>query len=64
MSQVLTFGFGPHFCLGSALARMEARVALDEVLNRWPEWEVDAAAARRAPTSTVRGWDALPVHVR
>jgi len=62
-SQVLTFGFGAHFCLGSALARMEARIALDEVLTRWPEWEVDLNEARRAPTSTVRGWDSLPVVV-
>ena len=57
----LTFGHGAHHCLGAALARMEARVALDEVLNRWPAWEVDLEAARRAPTSTVRGWDTLPV---
>ncbi|MCB1016100.1 MAG: cytochrome P450 [Acidimicrobiales bacterium] len=57
----LTFGYGIHFCLGAALARLEGRVALDEVLKRWPEWEVDEGAARRALTSTVRGWDALPV---
>ena len=58
--QSLTFGYGAHYCLGAALARLEGRVALDEVLNRWPEWEVDLEAARRAPTSTVRGWDSLP----
>ena len=34
-----------HFCLGSALARLEARVALEEVLKRWPDWEVDYANA-------------------
>ncbi|MGP0031856.1 MAG: cytochrome P450 [Acidimicrobiales bacterium] len=59
--QHLTFGYGIHFCLGAALARMEGRVTLDEVLKRFPEWEVDWEHARRAPTSTVRGWDALPV---
>ena len=60
----LTFGYGSHFCLGAALARIEARVALDEVLNRWPEWELDLEAAVRAPTSTVRGWDSMPVVIK
>ena len=59
--QHLTFGYGIHFCLGAALARLEGRVALDEVLTRFPEWDVDWENARRAPTSTVRGWDSLPV---
>jgi cytochrome P450 len=57
----LTFGRGIHHCLGAALARLEARVALDEVLTRFPEWEVDWSKARRVPTSTVRGWESLPV---
>jgi cytochrome P450 len=59
-----TFGYGIHFCLGSHLARLEGRVALDEVLKRFPEWEVDWAGAKWAHTSTVRGWDALPVVAR
>ena len=37
----LSFGYGLHFCLGAALARLEGRVALDEVLQRFPDWEVD-----------------------
>lgn len=57
----LSFGYGLHFCLGAALARLEGRVALDEVLKRFPEWEVDWDGARQARTSTVRGWEALPV---
>jgi len=61
MGQHATFGHGIHFCVGAALARLEGRVALDEVLNRWPDWEADMTAARRSPTTTVRGWDAMPV---
>jgi cytochrome P450 len=59
----LTFGFGLHFCLGAHLARLEGRVALDEVLNRFPDWEVDYDNITLAPTSTVRGWETMPVHV-
>jgi cytochrome P450 len=57
----LSFGYGIHFCLGAALARLEGRVALDEVLQRFPSWEVDADNAVQARTSTVRGWESLPV---
>lgn len=60
----LGFGQGIHFCLGSALARLEARVAFEEVLNRWTDWDVDYDHARRAHTSSVRGWAQLPVRVR
>ncbi|MGH3958378.1 cytochrome P450 [Mycobacterium sp.] len=57
----LTFGKGVHFCLGSNLARLEGRVALDELLNRWPEWDIDYETAQLAPTSTVRGWERLRI---
>ena len=63
VGQHLTFGYGIHFCLGAALARLEGRVALEEVLKRFPEWEVDWSGAVWANTSTVRGWDSLPVLV-
>jgi cytochrome P450 len=53
----LTFGFGLHYCLGANLARLEGRVALDELLNRFPEWDVEYESMRLAPTSTVRGWE-------
>ena len=59
----LTFGYGLHFCLGAALARLEGRVALDEVLKRFPDWEVDDEHIQLSPTSTVRGWDSMPVVV-
>ena len=57
---LLTFGRGAHFCLGAPLARLEGRVALEEVLNRFPTWEVDIDNACRSKTSTVRGWDSMP----
>jgi cytochrome P450 len=57
----ITFGYGLHYCLGANLARLEGRVALDEVLNRFPDWEVDYDHLSLAPTSTVRGWETLPV---
>lgn len=57
----LSFGQGLHFCMGSALARMQARVAFEEVLKRWPDWEVDYPNAQKAHTASVRGWATLPV---
>ncbi|MBL7487691.1 cytochrome P450 [Frankia sp. AgB1.9] len=59
----LSFGYGIHFCLGAALARLEGRVALDEILKRWTDWEIDWAHAKLAHTSTTRGWDRLPATV-
>jgi len=63
IGQHLAFGYGAHYCLGAALARLEGRVALEEVLQRFPEWDVDHEGARLASTSTVRGWETLPVVV-
>ena len=58
----LSFGYGIHFCMGAALARLEGRIALDEVLRRFPKgWEVDSDNAIQARTTTVRGWQSLPV---
>jgi cytochrome P450 len=56
----LTFGYGIHFCLGAALARLEARIAIDEILQRFPEWDVDESGAK-LDNSQVRGWASLPV---
>jgi len=64
IDQHLSFGYGVHFCLGAALARLEGRVALEEVLRRFPTWEVDWDGAVPARTSTVRGWAQLPVRTR
>jgi cytochrome P450 len=58
--QHLAFSVGTHYCLGSALARLEARVAIEEILKRFPEWDVDMSRATLSPTSTVRGWESMP----
>ncbi|QLL06806.1 cytochrome P450 [Mycobacterium vicinigordonae] len=58
--QHLTFSVGTHYCLGSALARLEGRIALEEILKRFPEWDVDLTEAKLSPTSTVRGWETMP----
>ncbi|WP_026311089.1 cytochrome P450 [Parafrankia elaeagni] len=57
----VSLGHGVHFCLGAALARLEARVALAETLRRFPEWGVDHERAVRLHTSTVRGYEKLPI---
>ncbi|WP_124712487.1 cytochrome P450 [Mycolicibacterium nivoides] len=62
--QHLAFSVGTHYCLGSALARLEGRIALEEMLKRFPEWDVDLDNAILSPTSTVRGWDSMPVVIR
>lgn len=59
----VSFGYGIHFCVGAALARMEGKIALEETLRRYPEWDVDWSRARRSHTSTVRGWAEVPVSV-
>jgi cytochrome P450 len=61
MDHHLSFGYGVHFCLGAALARLEGRVALEETLRRFPQWSVDLEQAVPLHTSTVRGYTNLPI---
>ena len=57
----ISFGHGAHFCLGAALARIEARVALEETLKRFPTWEVDEGNVTYVHTNSVRGPAGVPV---
>jgi cytochrome P450 len=63
-SKLLSFGSGAHFCLGAHLARMEARVALTELLSRIKGFDVDDANAVRVHSSSVRGFAHLPISVK
>jgi cytochrome P450 len=59
----LSLGYGTHFCLGASLARLESRVAIEETLARFPEWEVDWEETEMVHTSTVRGYAKVPIRV-
>jgi cytochrome P450 len=59
----LSFGYGAHFCVGGALARLEGHLALRELLQRFPTWEVDYGRAEMIHTASVRGYSKLPVLV-
>ena len=59
----LGFGLGIHSCLGAALARMESRIAIEEALRRWPDFEVDEDGLRRVQMSNVAGYSNVPVRV-
>jgi cytochrome P450 len=59
----VAFGKGVHFCLGAALARMEARIALTALLQRVPNWDVDLDSAQRLRSGPIRGYTSLPISV-
>ena len=59
----ISFGYGAHYCLGAALARLEGRIALEGVMKRFPAWDVDEDALVRVHTSTVRGFSSVPIHL-
>ncbi len=59
----LAFGYGTHFCIGAALARLEAKIAVQETLARFPTWRVDEAGLQWVHTSTVRGYAKVPITI-
>ena len=58
---MMTFGYGAHHCLGAAAARLQARVVLEELLARLPDFTVDAAAGTFAEGNYVRRYATLPL---
>jgi cytochrome P450 len=61
LSRHVAFGYGIHFCLGAALARLEGRIALEETFKRFPTWTVDRDNCEMVHTSTVRGYAKVPI---
>jgi cytochrome P450 len=60
MRRHVSFGYGIHFCVGANLARLEGRIALEETLQRFPQWSLGDGVVRQH-TSTVRGYSAVPI---
>jgi cytochrome P450 len=63
MRRVVAFGLGPHFCSGVFLARLEARIMLEEFLARVPDYEIDLDRAERSVSEFQIGWTAMPLTV-
>jgi hypothetical protein len=60
IKRMLSFSYGPHLCIGAAAARLQARIAIEELLSRCPGFSVDPEAGRFAPGSFVRRYESLP----
>ena len=56
-------GHGLHACLGAALARLESRVAIEEIARRWPDYRVEESGLRRVQMSNVAGYSSVPITV-
>ncbi|MFP5256554.1 MAG: cytochrome P450 [Acidimicrobiia bacterium] len=64
LAQLASFGFGRHFCMGASLARLEARVCLEELVARVRAYDIDPAGVRRVHSANVHGFAALPTELR
>ena len=62
-TRILSFSAGRHLCLGIHVARLEARVAVEELLSRYPDYEVDFEAAETTKTEFIRGYTRLPIRL-
>ena len=62
-SKIMSFGSGRHFCMGAALARLEGRVALEELVDRVSDYDIDLAGTSRVHSINVRGFATLPTTV-
>ncbi len=62
-AQNLGLGYGIHSCLGAALARLESSIALDQLLDFMPRFEVDFDKCTRVQMQNVAGWKNVPVKV-
>jgi cytochrome P450 len=60
----LGFGYGIHSCLGAALARMESRIAIEEIARRYPRFEIDEAGMTRVHMTNVAGYANVPVRTK
>ena len=60
----MTFGGGPHLCIGVHLARLEGQMAMEAIRERWPRFDIDEAGLERARGFHVFGWSRVPVSVR
>ena len=57
----LAFGFGPHFCMGAALARLELKVMFSELLRRLPDLHLAGDPLPRRSSNFISGPEAMPV---
>ena len=64
MRRVVAFGMGPHFCIGIHVARLEGRLIVEELLRRFPNYELDLDAGERAISEFQIGWVRLPIILR